>query len=217
MVSLDYVVYWLLLFNMVLMLTLSVAFLTIQFQVYIHHGQVSQNVILICISLLVKSIGGPWLLYVLQKSQGFASWRTVGWPYRIPRLLPSIGIPSANEINNNIASFFDLSAKPQPTPTQNGCLLGNIVMIDGIALETRYHYCHKHNSILGLYREHSSNVDTKVTSLDSVEKVHVALLESQDDATKVCFASNATVVGIAPYAWHDHYSPIPIVASPSDK
>ena len=69
------------------------------------------------IALLVKSIGGPQLLYALQKSQEFASWRTVGRHYRIPRLLPSISIPSANEINNNIASFFDPSAKPQPTPT----------------------------------------------------------------------------------------------------
>src|ERR1700683_4716987 len=49
------------------------------------------------IALLVKSIGGPRLLYALQKSQGFSSWRTVGC-HKIPRLLSSIGIPSANEI-----------------------------------------------------------------------------------------------------------------------
>jgi len=56
-------------------------------------------------------------------------------------------------------------------------------------------------------REHSHNVDTKVISLDSVEKVRVALFESQDDTTKVCFGSDATVVGIAPYSRDDHYSP----------
>ena len=169
------------------------------------------------IALLVKSIGGPRLLYALQKSQGFASWRTVGRHYKIPRLLPSISIPSADEINSNIASFFDPSVKPQPTPAQNGLLPGNIVMVDGIALETRCRYCPKRDSILGLCREHSHNVDTKVISLDSVEKVRVALFESQDDATKVCFGSDATVVGIAPYAQDDHYSPVPIIASPSDK
>jgi hypothetical protein len=169
------------------------------------------------IALLVKSIGGPRLLYALQKSQGFASWRTVGRHYKIPRLLPSIGIPSANEISSNIASFFDPSAKPEPIPAQNGLLPGNIVMVDGIALETRCRYCPKHDSILGLCREHSCNVDTKVISLDSVEKVRVALFESEDDTTKVCFGSDATVVGIGPYARNDHYSPVPIVASPSDK
>jgi hypothetical protein len=164
----------------------------------------------------VKSIGGPHLLYALQKSQGFESWRTVGCHYQIPRLLPSIGIPSANEINSNIASFFDPAAKPQPTPTQNGLLPGNILMVDGIALETRCRYCPKCNSILRLCHEHSCNVDPEVISLDSVEKVSLALFESQDNATKVCFGSDATVVGIAPYAQDDHYSPVPIVASPSD-
>ena len=90
-------------------------------------------------------------------------------------------------------------------------------MVDGVALETVCHYCPKHDSILGLCREPSCNVDIKVTSLDSVEKVHTALFTFQDDATKVCFGSDATVVGIAPYARDDHYSPVPIVALPSDK
>ena len=90
-------------------------------------------------------------------------------------------------------------------------------MVDGIALETRCHYCSRCDSILGLCREHSRNVDTRVISLDSVEKVRVALFESQYDTTKVCFRSDATVVAIAPYAWDDHYSPIPIIALPSDK
>ena len=73
-------------------------------------------------------------------------------------------------------------------------------MVDGVALETRCCYCPKCDSILGLCHEHACNVDTRVTSLDSVEKVCEALFKSQDDATKVCFGSDATVVGIAPYA-----------------
>lgn len=114
-------------------------------------------------------------------------------------------------------SFFDPSAEPPLTPAQYGHLPGNIVMVDGIALETKCRYCLKRDSILGLCHEHSCNVDTKVISLDSIEKVRVALFESQDNSTKVCFGSDATVVGIAPYARDDHYNPIPIVASPSDK
>ena len=126
-----------------------VDFLTMLFPVYILHNQVSQNVILILL-YLVKSIGGPHLLYALQKSQRFESWRTVGRHYKIPWLLPSISIPSADEINSNITSFFDPSVKPQTTPVQNGLLPGNIVMVDGIALETRCCYCLKCDSILGL-------------------------------------------------------------------
>jgi hypothetical protein len=50
-----------------------------------------------------------------------------------------------------------------------------------------------------------------------VDKVQTALFDLKDEDTKVCFGSDATIVGIAPYGWVDHYSPVPIVASPSDK
>ena len=50
-----------------------------------------------------------------------------------------------------------------------------------------------------------------------MEAVRAALFEPKDSASKVCFASEATVVGIAPYAQEDYYTPVPIVASPSDK
>jgi hypothetical protein len=53
--------------------------------------------------------------------------------------------------------------------------------------------------------------------VELVDKVWTALFDLKDEDTKVCFGSDATVVGIAPYGWVDHYSPVPIVASPSDK
>jgi len=93
------------------------------------------------IALLVKAIGGPRLLYALGKSHGLASWRTVKRHLKIPKLLPSVGIPSADEISHNISSFFDPEVKPPLEPTQNGYLPGNVVMFDGIALETRCCYC----------------------------------------------------------------------------
>ena len=42
-------------------------------------------------------------------------------------------------------------------------------------------------------------------------------LGSDDPSTKVCFGSDATVVAIAQYSDDKYYSPIPVVASPSDK
>jgi hypothetical protein len=69
------------------------------------------------IALLVKSIGGPRLLYALQRSHGIPSWRTVGHNTKIPRLLPSIAAPTSDEIGANITTFFDHSVKPHPTPT----------------------------------------------------------------------------------------------------
>src|SRR5712672_273467 len=90
-------------------------------------------------------------------------------------------------------------------------------MFDGIALETKCCYCPKQDQILGLCHEHSHNVNNRVNSVESVDEVHAALFDMQDEDTKVCFGSDATVVAIAPYGRVDHYSLAPIVASPSDK
>ena len=70
---------------------------------------------------------------------------------------------------------------------------------------------------MGLCREHVNNVNTEVTDLESIEKIRTALFNNSDNDIKVCFGGDATVVAIAPYARNDHYSPVPIVLSPSDK
>ena len=102
------------------------------------------------VSFLVKALGGPRLLYALQKSHGLASWTTVRHHVKIPRLMSSIGVPSSDEISHNITSFYDPSVKPPVKPTQAGLLPGNVAMFDGIALETRCRYCPERDSILGL-------------------------------------------------------------------
>ena len=169
------------------------------------------------ISFMVKSLGSPCLLYALQQSHGLASWRTVRRHVKIPKLITSISVPTSDEISQNISSFYDPSIKPHAKPTQGGLLEGNVAMFDGIALETICRYCPEQDSILGLCQEHSHRVNTKVDSVESVEEVHTALAEPKDSDLKVCFGSEATVVAIAPYTQDDYYTPVPIVASPSDK
>ncbi|KAJ7442929.1 hypothetical protein B0H11DRAFT_1748755, partial [Mycena galericulata] len=162
------------------------------------------------------AIGGPRLLYALQKSHGLASLSTVKRYAKYPKLVPSVGIPTHEEISANISRFFNPEVKP-PHPAVNGVLLGNVLMFDGIALETRCRYCPYRNKILGLCREHSNRVTITVDSLASVENVRDALLKDVKDPGKVCIGSDATVVAVAPYAQDDHYTPVPIVVSPSDK
>ncbi|KAJ7852220.1 hypothetical protein B0H14DRAFT_3085731 [Mycena olivaceomarginata] len=168
------------------------------------------------ISFLVKAIGGPRLLYALQKSHGLASGSTARRYQKIPKLVASIGIPTKEEINANISSFLAPEIKPPPKCI-NGHIPGNILMVDGVALETKCKYCPYRDAILGLCREHSHHVNTKVDSLESVEEVRAALAKDIKDPGKVCFGSDAAVVAIAPYAQSDHYTPVPIVVSPSDK
>ena len=120
------------------------------------------------IAFLVKAIGGPRLLYALGKSHGLASWRTVGRHIKIPRLIPSIGIPSADEINHNISSFFNPDVKPPLDCPPSGCLPGNVMMFDGIALEARCRYCPERDKILGLCREHSQNINNRVSKMNHI-------------------------------------------------
>jgi hypothetical protein len=100
------------------------------------------------IALLVKSIGGPRLLYALQHSHGLPSWRTLRRHHQIAQLLPSTGIPSEDEISKNIASFFNPDVKLPPSAELG--VPGNILMFDEIALETRCRWCPKHDQVIGL-------------------------------------------------------------------
>lgn len=116
-----------------------------------------------------------------------------------------------------MTSFHDPNIKPAPIKTPSGHIPGNVLMIDDVALEGRCCYCSCQNQIVGLCWEHGGNVETEVTSFSIIETVHEALFDLKDPDKKVCFGTNATVVALAPYAQNDHYSPMPILASPSDK
>ncbi|KAF8074122.1 hypothetical protein FPV67DRAFT_1446920 [Lyophyllum atratum] len=170
------------------------------------------------ISFLTKALGGPKLLYALNKSHGLASVSTVKRAFKIPHLLPSVGIPSKEEVNSNITAFLDPEIKPLPVRLREGDQIpGNVIQMDNVAIEARARYCARRDCILGLCREHASNVDTKVTSMDNIHAVRKAIFKEEDPAKKVCLAAEATVVAIAPYAQEDHYTPVPLVLSPSDK
>lgn len=171
------------------------------------------------IAFIVKAIGGPRLLYALNKSHGLASVTTVNRHNKVPQLLASTHTPSADDASTNISTFFNPDIKPAPVFSGRlGGLPGNIVMVDGIAIEAKCEYCHRRDCVLGLCREHVHNVDIRVTDLKSVESIRDKLDDkelSPDD--KVCYGKDATVLAIAPYARSDHYTPIPIIVSPSCK
>jgi hypothetical protein len=170
------------------------------------------------ISFLVKAIGGPKLLYALQKSLGLASVSTVRRSHQVPKLVGSIGTPTEKEIHLNIGAFFNPDIRPAPVFLNCSELPGNILMFDGVALETELRYCSERDAILGLCREHSNQVNTVVDSLESLEDVRKALAETvKKSKTRVCYGSDATVVAVAPYANEKHYTAVPIVVSPTDK
>jgi len=71
------------------------------------------------IGFLAKSLGGPRLLYALSKGDRYPSVSTVAQKYRIPRIIPSLAIPSREEISDNITMFFGAGGKQAPTALSN--------------------------------------------------------------------------------------------------
>lgn len=98
------------------------------------------------ISFLVKAIGGPKLL---QKSLGLASVSTVRRNYPIPKRVASIGTPTKEGIHSNIGAFFNPDIKPAPVFPNCSELPGNVLMFNGVALETRLRYCPERDANLG--------------------------------------------------------------------
>ena len=172
------------------------------------------------LAFIAKSLGGPRLLYALQKGKGFVSERTVRRHRPIPKLHVSIGTPSAHDCDTNLDAVMNPEIRPpaQSCPGQSDqggqhrTLPGNILMFDGIALEGRCRYCPKRDSVLGFCREHGKIVYLKCDSVEAIQKLKDLVNEG-----KLCFGSDATVVAIAPYTETDHYTPVPIILSPTDK
>ncbi|KAK1234793.1 hypothetical protein PQX77_001996, partial [Marasmius sp. AFHP31] len=140
-------------------------------------------------AFLAKALGGSRLLYALTKSEAYASKSTLNRHYKPPKLIPSLDTPSTTEISANISAFFHPDVKQPPSfpslPPAKG-LPGNILMFDGVAIEPRCRYCPKQNAVMGLCREHSRNVKSRlnVTNLGDVEAIRDALFDEKKQSNE---------------------------------
>ena len=155
------------------------------------------------IAFLVKSLGGPKLLYALCRSHGLPAYRTITNHRTIPRLIPSGSIPTADEISSNITSFFCSEQRPQLPRC------GHSLLIDGVAVDERGCYDRVTNEVVGFCREHGAGVDRRITGMAAVE--YLADLVHGEDPT-LHFGSEASVVAIAAHR-EDNYQAIPLVVS----
>lgn len=157
-------------------------------------------------AFLIKAIGGPWLLYVLQKAESYPSLTSLRRQKIIPKVIVSAGIPNTADFNSNISLLLgERGHKPQNNPA-----IGMNVLIDGAAIEQVIRFDLKCMCLLGIFREHSRDIKKVV---DSVENVANAI---HKDKTCHC-GKDATVLGIAPVTGHDNYHVTPLVLSASCK
>ena len=156
---------------------------------------------------LVKAIGGPKLLFALNRALALPSYRTIGRHRKVPQLIPSILAPSYEDASTNISTFFNQKERPLST------LAGHSLLIDGVALEEKCRYVRSSDSVIGLCREHAGGLDLCVQTAQSILAIEEAV---HSEKPRAHYSSEATVAAIAPFR-SSNYSAIPIVLSGSCK
>ncbi|KAF8162739.1 hypothetical protein B0H34DRAFT_805390 [Crassisporium funariophilum] len=165
------------------------------------------------IAFLAKALSGSRLLYVLQKAEGYPSNTTLRRRRPISEMKVSTGIPST-EVDANISAFMGAGGRKPPSP--DNILIGQTLMIDGVALEETCRYEHQDGIILGVCREHSGSPGVPRLLVDGIEDIEN--MAKAIFADKICHhGKDGTVVAVAPETGTENYSPIPIVLSPSCK
>jgi len=156
---------------------------------------------------LVKAIGGPKLLFALNRALALPSYRTVGRHRKVPQLIPAVLTPSFEDASTNISTFFDQQERPPSVPA------GHSILIDGVALEERCRYFRSSDSVIGLCREHAGALDLHVLNPQSILAIEEAV---HAENPRAHHASEATVVAIAPFQ-PSGYAAIPFALSGSCK
>lgn len=159
------------------------------------------------VGYLVKAIGGPKLLFALNRFFSLPSYRTIGRHRKVPQLIPSIYAPTYLEVSRNLSIFFNPKERPVSSTA------GHSLLIDGVALEEKCRWLCSSNSAIGLCREHASSLDLQIQNPQSITLIQDAL---DQDEPRVHYASEATVGAIGPFR-PSNYSAIPLALSGSCK
>lgn len=155
------------------------------------------------LSLLVYRLGGLSLLYAVSKALGLPSISAVKRNAPITKIMPSVGRVTSSNILHNITAVFgsdSLGSAPR---------CGWSLMIDEISVDERACWIKSMNSVGGLCREHSKNIDLTIPDIDSL--LDIAEAVTGDEPT-VHFGKEATVAGIAPFR-DSHYGVRPVLCS----
>ncbi|QRV87004.1 hypothetical protein RhiJN_15022 [Ceratobasidium sp. AG-Ba] len=159
---------------------------------------------------LVLRIGGPRLAFAVAKAMHLPSISTVRNRLDLPRLLPSIGFPTSEEVLKNIKTFFapNASGGSLAPPLRAGVTL----LIDELAVEDRPHYSVHQDAITGICREHAdvgalAQLSTRSDALKALLDTQTAL-----DSGQCHRAFEATMAAIARFGRTDYNATV-ILAS----
>ena len=125
----------------------------------------------LAVAFLVKAIGGPRLLYTLQKAKGYPSISTMHRRKPIPEVIPSLGTPNDDEINSNTTALLGNNGRKPPLNR----LCGQVIMINGVTIKQAARFNFNQKSVLGLCREHSNSTEKYIDDIQDLHKIAKAL------------------------------------------
>ncbi|EJD39225.1 hypothetical protein AURDEDRAFT_71265 [Auricularia subglabra TFB-10046 SS5] len=144
------------------------------------------------VARLLHCVGGDSAVTIASRALNLPSLRTIKRHSRTAPLEVATGYPKAAELTRNIDAMYPTSIARMVPGTG---VVGIALMVDEISLEKRLRYDSRHNTILGLCREHSTALSKDFNSMDDANAIWTALREKDTH-----LACEATVAALGPLA-----------------
>jgi hypothetical protein len=135
--------------------------------------------------LLLWRLGGARVADIAHRALGLPSVRTLRRQTLIPRLTPSAGQPTLEEVESNTRACTSI------IKDKLDHVVHQVLMFDEIKVEERPRWDDKSNNIIGVCREHSKNASLQYTSKDEVDLLFSQILDEKVHlASNVCSSHN---------------------------
>lgn len=156
-------------------------------QVYRTHNYTEEDELR---GLLLWRLGGGRVADIAHRALGLPSVRTLRRRTLIPRLTPSAGQPTLEEVESNTVACTSIINDMLKV----GHVVHQVLMFDEIKVEERPRWDDKSNNIIGVCREHSKNTSLQYTSKDEVDLLFSQILDEKIHlASNVCSSRSSFV------------------------
>lgn len=134
--------------------------------------------------LLLWRLGGRRVADIAHRALGLPSLSTLRRRTLIPRLTPSPGPPTLEEVVSNTVACTSII----DGVLKSSHVVHQVLMFDEIKVEERPRWDDKSNNIIGVCREHSKNTSLQYTSKDEADLLFSQIIDEKVHlASNVCF------------------------------
>lgn len=192
---------------------------------YTPHGGWSQREY--DLAFLAKALGGPRLLFAMQKAFGLPSTSTLLRNYPLPSIHICLSEPTIDDMNDTFNTMFNPEVRAPPT-TETVRQAGKVLMMDDIAIEEVGRYDYTRDTVLGACREHTREhihipgpkqpgILRPATLLSAKDFEAIDAISNALDGKLIHLGKEATVLAIGSISDPENYLPIPVLLSTTCK